>query len=193
MSNTTNQDTTTTEVETTPTVETTEAPPETKPETSPNHEAAKYRKQLREVEAERDTLKQSLVQYQQEAINHAISGDITLSFTPEEQRAGIGGSKVVVREFINGQNVPKNHTIPVSLPHPNDLFTIGGVDPADLMDDTGQLNQSNIYDALKALYLQRPDLFKIGPQPVPTIGQEPEIPRMTKSTWQAMLKDAAQK
>lgn len=197
MSNTTNQDTTTTtEVETTPTVETAEAPSETKPEPNPNHEAAKYRKQLREVEAERDTLKQSLVQYQQDTINHAISGPIQLSFTPEEQRAGMTGSTNVLGEFVDGKPRLKNQDIQVSLRHPEDLFNIGGVETSALLDDNGQLDPTKLSDALKTLYAERRELFQHGPQPTPSLGTTPntsDILKQRRESWQDMLKEAANK
>lgn len=168
---------------------------ETPPAASGNKEAAKYRKQLREVQAERDALKESLAQYQQDAIMQAVGAPFSLSFTPDEQVAGMYGQPGShVSETVNGKIVPKNAVLDgVTLTHPEDLFTIGGVQPGDLMDDTGRMDPLAVETALKELYSKRPDLFKTGPQPIRSMTGDPDLPTQKVSTWQQMLQDAANK
>lgn len=56
-----------------------ETAPEAAPETNPNHEAAKYRKQLREVEAVRDIANQQVLALQ----NQIIASHLDRGLKPE--------------------------------------------------------------------------------------------------------------
>lgn len=111
--------------------EQTEAPEDT----SGNAEAAKYRRRLRETEAERDALTSRL-----EAMQYA--------------------------EALR---------LAADLAEPGDLFTIGGVTVADLLDEAGDIDTGKVAEAVTALLEKRPGLHKDARRPVqqlyPNFGQ----------------------
>lgn len=164
-------DTTTTEttdptaeaVETMPTASTdTEAPTQPEPDVEtgaeaaeggkPEREAARYRRQLREVEAERDGLRATLAALQTSYVEQVLKSPIRFPDTPLE-----GGGR-------RRGNV-------IELRNPTDLATIGGVEHADLFTG-GLLDQDKLLEAVGALYEARPELFKFHHQPIPSIGRD---------------------
>lgn len=130
------------EVTETAAAEETPAEPENGRETR-GSEAAKYRRQLRETETERDALRGRV---------EALQQSIVL------ERAGAAFD-------FPGARAVKLH-------HPEDLFTIGGAKPADLINDDGSLDHTALRDAAAALHAARPELFHptIGPNPAQAAG-----------------------
>lgn len=120
----------------------------------PEREAAKYRRQLRDVEAERDMLRSQLETAQRTMVEKVAS-------EPVEIRPHMW----------------------VKLAHGSDAFTLGGLDPAAVHDKTGALDVEAVSEALRTLHESRPDLFTrtsnpnaaVGPY-VPTQGDIPDQP-----------------
>lgn len=95
-------------------------------------EAARYRTQLRDVEAERDGAFARVSRYQQSEIDHQLAVPIK----------GATGDKLWLLE------------------HPEDLFTFGGVEMPGLLDDDGDVDPEAVQKAIAALLESRPGLFK---------------------------------
>ena len=103
-------------------------------------EAAKYRRQLREVEAERDGLRGQI----------AAARDALLAETLS-QKIGIG----------TDPRYPKD----VKLDVWDDLFSVGGIDKAAMFDGDGNLDREALTTALRVTHESRPNLF--GPSGIP--------------------------
>lgn len=125
-------------------------------------EAAKYRKRLRETEAERDALAAQLQQARDLALGQHIGGTI------EIETQGAEGAR------------PRQRL--VELNNPADVFTIGGLSHDDCWTEDGSLDVEKIRGAVQQLVETRPELVKRG-KPVPTIGQQPGRPAQTHD-WQ---------
>lgn len=121
-------------------------------ESKPAREAARYRRQLREVEAERDGLREMLTVARRAAVEREAASPIEL----------------------------ERH-VWVRLTHPSDAFTLAGLDPVRVHAEDGTLDKAAVGDALRALHAERPDLFSPARNPngavgpiVPTQGDTPE-------------------
>lgn len=151
-------------------------------------DAAKYRLKLRDAEERISVLEAALATTQSDTINKTIANTIKLTLTPEDQR-NHGGN--VLHQMVNGRIVPKDNEINVKLKHPEDLFTIAGIDAGALIDETGNISQEKIHAAVKELYLTRPELFTpMDLFVVPTIGMTPNTPQQAPRNWQDVIKDS---
>lgn len=103
-------------------------------------EAAKYRRQLREVEAERDALRGQVEGARDALLAEALSVKIDVSDDPR---------------------FSKN----IRLDVPTDLFTVGGIDKATMFDQAGNLDREALTEALRVTHEARPSLF--GPSGIP--------------------------
>lgn len=103
-------------------------PPDDSTKTS--REAAKYRRQARDAEAERDALAAQLTSAREQLLQQTLSNGID---TPSGARR--------------------------SLLSPSDLTSIGGIDSAELWAEDGKLDIERVGQALDELHAQRPELF----------------------------------
>lgn len=148
-------------------------------------EAARYRTKLRTVESERDGLQALVDKFQGDVVRSAASQPFDIEWTPEEQASR--GSGTVVNKEVAGQIVPANSVQSgVRLRHPEDLFTLGGVSPADLIGDDGTIDQNKLQGTLKTLYVNRPELFSSSSGSVPNMGKQPTVGAPTAS-WQDVI------
>lgn len=126
------------------TLEETPQPVEEQPEPTdkPSREAAKYRRQLREVEAERDQLREQLTT--------ARHGNLD-SYIEKALPVGDRGRTATLR-------------------NPSDLYAISGLSRDDFLTDTGDLDTGLIAMTARELYDTRRDLFVQTIEPVPASG-----------------------
>lgn len=98
----------------------------------PAAEAARYRRQLRDTEGERDGLRTRVETFQRR----------------------------------DAERVAAEH-----LADPGDLFTVGGVQLADLLDEDGEVDHERVTEAARAVIATRPGLgAKAIPRPYPSQG-----------------------
>lgn len=110
-------------------------------DSKPAREAARYRRRLREVEAERDRLREMLAVAQRTAVEQVAAGPIEV----------------------------EPHSW-VRLTRPGDAFTLAGLDPAKVHAEDGTLDRAAVGDALRALHAERPDLFARAHSPNGAVG-----------------------
>lgn len=112
--------------------------------TKAGREAAKYRRQLREVETHRDQLLAQVSAFRDDLLASVLS-----------QRINVGSHREDMQK----------------LQEPSDLFTVGKVNRDDLFNDDNTLNTDRLQDAARALYETRPSLFlPMFPPPDPAQG-----------------------
>lgn len=163
------------------TIDTTTEAPRAVEDANPNAEAAKYRTRLRDAEVQRDALAAELDGYR----NHELDAQVTqtVELIPPATMA-----RAVDPETFEPTPVP------YSLRHAEDLYTVGGVARADLLDEAGKPDPDKVRAALTDLHTQRPDLFdNRGPRNVPTIGKVPEWRPTTTTQWQDVLRGEGEK
>ena len=78
----------------------------------------------------------------------------------------------------------------MKLHHPEDLFTIGGAKPADLLNADGTLDREAFHAAAAALHEARPELFypTIGPNPAQAVGATGYADAAEPSRWESAFK-----
>ncbi|MFL0411073.1 hypothetical protein ACH0AH_07840 [Microbacterium paludicola] len=117
-----------------------------------NREAAKYRKQLRDVEAERDALHEQVASARTALVDTALAGDIPITV-----------------EYKNGATA----TGSARLKNPEDLFNLGGISRDDLFDAAGNFQPAKLSEAVGQLKRDRPELFKPFGPIIPNEGKTP--------------------
>lgn len=131
-----------------------------------NKEAAKYRRQLREVEAERDQLKESLNSVATNMLDDRLSRSNTFTYTPDPD----SGGNMAMKES-NGHYMPKEITNEIRLRNPGDFLPLTGLNVTDLTDETGLLDDTKLQDEIVKLYTDRPELFVTKNKPVNSVGK----------------------
>lgn len=147
---------------------------------NPHREAAKYRTRLREAEGERESLTAQLDAVRSEMVRTHLSQELDV---PAPLTAPDGTS---YSQPHSPDGTPKHHTVPVTLRNPEDLFTIGGVDPTTLWTEEGNLDTEAINTALSELHEARPELFHQRQLPLKTIGHQPDSKKL-RITWKDAL------
>ncbi len=150
---------------------------------TPSREAARYRRQLRETEAQRDQLLDELSGYRAQAVDALVAAEF-----PAPVRGFRDTDTPELRQwYIDNQGgVP--YLGPHKLTHPEDLYTIGGVDRASLTTEDGQPDEDKVRAALEGLFKQRPELFKsVGSGVVPQLGHQPENPKALPASWESII------
>ncbi|WP_349864131.1 hypothetical protein [Leifsonia sp. WHRI 6310E] len=99
--------------------------------TAARGEAARYRTQLRDVEAERDGAFERVIAFQRSEIDHQLAVPI---------------------KDANGKLW--------LLEQADDLFAVGGVDLPDLLGEDGDVDGDLVREALEKLLTERPRLFE---------------------------------
>lgn len=126
-------------------------------------EAAKYRRQLRETEVERDQLRASLDTARQSLLTKSLSDYMSVEYIPTEGN---------IPQTPDGQ--PQPQAAKIRLKHATDFATFSGETIDTLLSDDGSLDDTKVQGALVKLWQQRPELFDDAtPGAVPTIGQTP--------------------
>lgn len=134
----------------------------------PEREAAKYRRQLREAEGERDTLRSSLAATQTALVTSLLAHEVRL---PDQ---------------TDGNFTAKGNL--VTLRNADDLFTLGGVTAEELFVD-GALDTEKLHTTLADLSTRRPELFKFGHHPIPSQGDTPADKPKNLGSWADALHD----
>ncbi|GAB3183616.1 hypothetical protein GCM10027060_18850 [Nesterenkonia halophila] len=154
---------------------------------NPNAEAKRYRLRLRDAEAELESTRTAIAALQEQVLSTALGDGIDVAPDTSKNHA-------VDPDTLQ----PK--PITVSLLHPDDLFSIGGVDKAELFTD-GALDQAKLSQAVGQLHITRPELFREGRhgdpihQPVPTAGNQPDTQAAIKRAleggggWQGVIQN----
>lgn len=130
-----------------------------------NREAAKYRRQLRDTEAERDQLVDQVTVHQERVLEVNLETWAKLSYIPGEGQ--------FQPRTPDGQRKPVEEE--VRLRHPDDFTRFTGLTASDLVDDDGNYDTARFTQVLADLYVARPELFQVKAKPVPTIGTVPSI------------------
>lgn len=128
----------------------------------PGSEAARYRRRLRTVEAERDALVAERDRLREALLAAAVTTE--------------------------GVDVPHDRypasTRRLQLKDAADLERFGVLDGVTVWGDDGVLDRDALGQALSDLHRQRPELFA-RPEPVPGIGNTPLTARQPGGTWEA--------
>jgi hypothetical protein len=163
-----------------------------------NAEAAKYRRALRDTEAERDALRAQVEALQQTALDGYLSGPQLIPLSTRNrslaaqvaaaERAGNHTEAAELRLRNPEASFDPNADLePVTFRNTSDIFLLGGLDRAACFNPDGTVNTQVIQEAVGNLYRSRPELFATPKAPpAPGIGNVPEM-RELPAGWQDVL------
>lgn len=131
-----------------------------------NREAAKYRRQLRDTEAARDTLQATLQATRQTLLDKSLADYMTVEYFPTQGN---------IPHTPDGE--PKPMSAKIRLKYSSDFAQFTGQGIETLLSEDGTLDNDKVESALVELWQQRPELFDDATSGVvPEIGQTPSNP-----------------
>lgn len=135
--------------------------PEPAEDSKAGREAAKYRRQAREAEAERDALAEQLTAARDEIVRQRLAQPVQIEVLNADgtRKANFGA---------------EGHQRNVMLNHPDDLFRFTDLTPADLFTEDGRLDNERLTAAVAELHQSRPELCGTPKLIVPGVGKVPE-------------------
>lgn len=141
--------------------EQTDETPEPAEDGKAGREAAKYRRQARQAEAERDALAEQLTAARDEIVRQRLAQPVQIEIlNPDGTRKTNFGAE--------------GHQRNVMLNHPDDLFRFTDLTPSDLFTEDGRLDNERLTAAVAELHKARPELCGTPKLIVPTAGKVPE-------------------
>ena len=147
----------------------TETPSEdTAPAERPAQEAAKYRHRLRAAEAERDALREQVAGFQKRELESLATAPFEAPVTKHDDPDLPDATR---------KRFPQEYR----LLHAEDLWSLGGVDPATLIAPDGAVDQEALGRALGELLEARPELFQMTAGGSRNIGRVPPTPTFSQA------------